>query len=130
LTGLSSPSVTEQYNLGPLPKIEQRRADQVSDILDRHGRARRMQVAKHSRDYRRIEVTAYTGVELHDRRTNGTDLLRVVFRENACFELDEAGRVPRMAIVVHMPIIMQVRMQVIMRMVMLVLAAASTDGAH
>ena len=66
-SGLSSPSVTEiTTTLAVLADVEQRRADQVADVLHEQQRAlRRVELVQRAVHHLRVEVAARAGVDLH-----------------------------------------------------------------
>ena len=78
-SGLSSPSVTERItDLGALAEIEQRRADEIADVLDHDdGAGGGPQFLQPARDHVGFEMASRPGVDLHRRGARGADALAV-----------------------------------------------------
>ena len=92
-SGLSSPSVTEMTTtLRVLADVEERRADQVADVLDEQQRARRAGRASRSArlHHRGVEVAAGAGVDLDGAGAGARDPVGV--ERGLLVALDHADR--------------------------------------
>lgn len=66
-------------NFGPLPEIEHRGANEVSDVLDHDDGAKsRLQLGKAARHHVGFKMTSCTGIDLHRRCACGTNAFAVI----------------------------------------------------
>ena len=84
----------DDHHLGALAEVEQRRADQVADVLDEHQRAvRRVELGQRRAHHLGVEVTAGAGVDLDHRAAGAADPLGV--ERGLLVALDDRDRAPR-----------------------------------